>query len=149
VPVTVSAAVRRDNDLLFVRETYGDFKGLWTFPAGFVDAGEQPDVAAIRETYEEAGVVCAIEGLVSVVTILWRGAPMLYLIFLARYVSGEPTPDGRETDAAAFWGLDALDALPFDGQNAFVARRILTGESKVLLPHENQDWFADHRTTYL
>ena len=148
MPVTVSAAVRRDDKLLFVRETYGDFKGVWTFPAGFVDEGEHPDVAAIRETQEEAGVVCEIEGLVSVVTMLWRGAPMLYLVFLAHYVSGDPTPDGHETEAAAFLGLDALEKMPFDGQNAFLARRILTGAAKVLLPHENMEWFTDHRTTY-
>ncbi len=149
MPVTVSAAVRRDDRLLFVRDAYGDFQGVWTFPAGFVEEGEQPDVAAIREAQEEAGVIGAIEGLVSVVTLLWRGAPMLYLVFLARHVSGEPTPDGQETEAAAFLGLAALDELPFDGQNAFLARRILTGQAKVLLPHDNRDWFADYRTTYV
>ena len=148
MPVTVSAAVRRDDHILFVRGTYGDFKGVWTFPAGFVDEGEQPDAAAVRETLEEAGVVCAIEGLVSVVTLDWRGEAMLYLVFLARYVSGEPTPDGDETEAAAFVGLDGLDPALFDGQNAFLARRILTGQAQVLLPYEDNSWFRDYRTTY-
>lgn len=148
LPVTVSAAVRRDNQLLFVRGAYGDFKGLWTFPAGFVDEGEQPDATAIRETLEEAGIVCVIEGLISVVTIVWRDAPMLYLIFLARYVSGVPHPDGQETDAAAFFGLDALDNGSFDGQNAFLARRILAGDTRLLLPHENPAWNGMYRTTF-
>jgi len=149
MPVTVSAAVHRDDRVLFVRGTYGDFKGVWTLPAGFVDEGEQPDAAAIRETLEEAGVVCAIEGLISAVTLEWRGEAMLYLVFLARYVSGEPTPDGDETEAAAFLSLDDLaTAGPVDGQNAFLARRILTGQSQLLLPYEDATWFKDYRTTY-
>ena len=86
MPVTVSAAVVRDDRVLFVRGTYGDFKGVWTLPAGFVDEGEQPDAAAIRETLEEAGVVCALEGLISATTLEWRGEPMLYLVFLARHI---------------------------------------------------------------
>jgi ADP-ribose pyrophosphatase YjhB (NUDIX family) len=144
----VSAAVRRSDQILFVRDTYGDFKGVWTFPAGFVDEGEQPDAAAIRETREEAGIVCAIAGLIGVTTIVWRDAPMLYLIFLAHYVSGEPQPDGQETDAAAFFGVEALDQDGFDGQNAFVARRILNGEARLLLPHENPAWNSMYRITY-
>jgi len=40
MPVTASAVVRRDDTLLFVRDAYGEFKGVWTFPAGFVDQGE-------------------------------------------------------------------------------------------------------------
>lgn len=148
MPVTVSAAVRRDDKLLFVRDAYGDFKGVWTFPSGFVDEGEQPDAAAIRETQEETGVLCEIEGLVSAVTMTWRGAPLLYLVFLARYVSGEPTPDGRETEAAAFLGLEALETLPLDGQNAFLARRILAGAAQVLIPHTDAAWFPDYLTTY-
>ncbi len=148
MPVTVSAAVRRDDTLLFIRGTYGDFKGIWTFPTGFVDEGEQPDVAAVRETKEEAGVVCAVEGLVSAVTLVWRNRPMLYLVFLARYISGDPVPDRQETEAAAFFGLDALDHMPVDGQNAFLARRILTNELKVLSPYQDAAWHAMYRTTY-
>ena len=60
-------------------------------------------------------------------------------LLFVRDVSGEPTPDGQETEAAAFLGLAALDELPFDGQNAFLARRILTSQAKVLLPHDNRD----------
>lgn len=148
MPVTVSAAVRQENKLLFVRGTYGDFKGIWTFPAGFVDSGEQPDTAAIRETLEEAGIVCELEGLISVTTLVWYGGPMLYLVFLARHVSGEPRPDGRETDAAAFWGLETLSTLPVDGQNAFLARRILSGETKLLLPTDSRQWHEVYRTTF-
>ena len=148
MPVTVSAAVRRGQSVLFVRDAYGDFQGLWTFPAGFVDAGEQPEAAAIREAREETGVECVIEGLMSVGMLRWRERPMLYLVFLARYVAGEPTPDGRETEAAAFWGIEALEQPSFDRQNAFLARRILTDEVTMLSPYQDPAWHAMYRTTF-
>src|SRR3972149_3248263 len=124
MPVVVSAVVRRGDELAFIRDTYGPSKGQWTFPTGFVDPGEQPDSAAVRETLEEAGLVAEIEGLVSVTTMVWDDAPMLYLVFLARYISGEPKPDGKEVDGAAFFRRDALDRidLSFDGQNKWLAQ---------------------------
>lgn len=33
------------------------YKQHWTFPGGIIDAGEMPLRAAIRETYEEVGIV--------------------------------------------------------------------------------------------
>jgi len=148
MPVTVGAAVLRGARLLFIRDTTGEFKDVWSFPSGFVDEGEQPDAAAVRETLEEGGIVCAVEGLISATTLVWRDAPMLYLVFLARHVSGEPTPDGVETNAAAFWGLDDLARLPFDGQNAFLAKRILTGQTGLLKPFSPSAWHPMYRTTY-
>ncbi|MCD4687368.1 MAG: NUDIX hydrolase [Anaerolineae bacterium] len=148
MPITVSAAVRRGDEFLFVHDTHSEFAGLWTFPTGFVDQGEMPDAAAIRETSEETSVECALEGLISVTTIMWRGAPMLYLVYLAHYISGDPTPDGKEADAAAFLGLDALTSLPVEGLNAFLARRILSGEARVLFPHTDVAWHAMYRTTW-
>lgn len=37
---------------------------MWSFPAGFVDAGETADSAAIREVKEETGIDCQLEGLI-------------------------------------------------------------------------------------
>ena len=50
-----SAVVCRDaaGRLLCVHDT---FKQHWTVPGGVVDAGEDPRTAAVRETFEEAGV---------------------------------------------------------------------------------------------
>jgi ADP-ribose pyrophosphatase YjhB (NUDIX family) len=150
MPVVVSAAVRRGDELAFIRYAYGPWKGQWALPSGFVDEGEQPDVTAVRETLEECGIVAEIEGLVSVMTMVWDGTPMLYLVFTARYISGEPVPDGKEVDGAAFFGRDVLDGgeLTFDGQNAWLARRILDGEARVMLPRDSREWHDTYRTTF-
>ena len=63
ITLCVGAVVLRENKVLFVRQNYGGLKGKWSLPWGFVDGKksdgslETPDMAAIRETQEEAGVV--------------------------------------------------------------------------------------------
>jgi ADP-ribose pyrophosphatase YjhB (NUDIX family) len=41
--------------VLLCRRAIDPFRGMWTIPAGHVEAGETLQEAAIRETYEEAG----------------------------------------------------------------------------------------------
>lgn len=64
---TVAAATltRRDHDgkLLVVHDT---FKSRWTIPGGIVDADEDPEHAAVRETREESGVDVGTTGLLGV-----------------------------------------------------------------------------------
>ncbi len=113
----VTAVVLRDNasagrEVLLVKRAD---TGAWTPVTGIIDPGEQPAVAAARETLEEANIVAEPEALVSVRAQL----PMQYangdrsqyldLTFRFRYVSGEPHPaDGENTDAAWF----PVDAMP-------------------------------------
>ncbi len=60
-----------------------------------------------------------------------------YVVFLLDYESGEPTPDGVETDRARWIGLEdlaGLDKLP--AINARVAELALSRDPPVLLPSE-------------
>lgn len=108
----VSAVVIRGEETLLVRRAD---TGAWTPVTGIVDPGEEPAVAAERETLEEAGIVARATGLTWVHVI----PPITYangdqsqyvdLVFRCDYVSGDPYPaDGENTDARWF----ALDALP-------------------------------------
>jgi 8-oxo-dGTP diphosphatase len=47
-------ALRSGDEVLIVKAGYKDH---WTFPSGVVDADESPKAAAIRETYEETGLI--------------------------------------------------------------------------------------------
>jgi NAD+ diphosphatase len=55
-PVVV-VAVEHDDRLLMVHQTYGPYQHEWDLVAGFVEAGETLEGAAIRELWEETGLV--------------------------------------------------------------------------------------------
>lgn len=113
----VTAVVLRDEQVLLVRRADS---GAWTPVTGIIDPGEQPAVAAERETLEEADVVAVAESIAWVqVTEKIRyenGDETQYIdfVFRCRYVSGTPFPaDGENTEAAWF----DLDALPEMSEN--------------------------------
>ena len=148
--VVAAALVQRGDEICFVRYAYGDWQGQWVFPAGYVDQGEQPDDAAVREAREEACIECKITGLATITTMHYRNEPMLYLVFLADYVSGKLKPDGREIDKAAFFSREAFleSGLPFEAQNRWLAERIWSGEQAIWQPLPSQHWHSTYLMTY-
>jgi ADP-ribose pyrophosphatase YjhB (NUDIX family) len=143
----VGAIVLRDDKALWVRQTYGYLKGKWSTPWGFVDWGDTPDGAAVRETLEEAGVVAEVEGLIGVQNRAnpKNGRPNLYLIYLCRHVSGEPTPDHVETDAARYFSLAEMETFEeeFDDFGEWVVRRVLVGDYRLLSPMTDNPYTPD------
>ncbi len=55
--VAATVLVEHAGNLLLVRRNIEPARGLWCFPGGYVDFGEDPVTAAARECYEEAGMV--------------------------------------------------------------------------------------------
>jgi ADP-ribose pyrophosphatase YjhB (NUDIX family) len=62
-----------DGNWLVVKKKYGGLKGMWSLPAGFVNAGETADEAVVREIKEETGIDCAVNGLIGLRTGVIRG----------------------------------------------------------------------------
>ena len=153
ITLCVGAVVLREHQVLFVRQAYGGLKGKWSLPWGFVEGNtpdgslEPPDVAAIRETREEAGVTAQVEGLLGIQNhVSDEGEPLLYLIFLCRPVSGEPVPDNHETDRAAYFSLAEMQQFdePFDDFCEWAARRVLEGLYH-FIPLELSNPYRPHR----
>ena len=63
----MAVLVEDDGQVLLVRRANEPQRGLWTLPAGFVDAGEDPVLAAERECLEETGLRVKITGLLDVI----------------------------------------------------------------------------------
>ena len=49
------------NQVLMAKVSRGFFSGCWTLPGGFVDYGEHPREAAVREAMEELGIEISID----------------------------------------------------------------------------------------
>jgi len=54
--VAVAALITKGSQVLLVRRANNPARGLWTLPAGFVDAGEDTIAAVEREVLEETGL---------------------------------------------------------------------------------------------
>jgi ADP-ribose pyrophosphatase YjhB (NUDIX family) len=126
--VGVGVVAVQDGRLLLVRRGVEPGKGLWALPAGYVDAGEDPRVAAAREAQEETGLVVEVGAVVDVyasaVTGGHRGASF-FLAFEATVVGGELAAADDALDAG-FFGPDALPELAFESTRDAV-RRVLGG----------------------
>jgi 8-oxo-dGTP pyrophosphatase MutT (NUDIX family) len=89
--------------------------GVWTLPGGIIDPAEQPADAAVREVYEETGIVAVPEVLTSIGVshplTYPNGDQVQYLeyCFRCRLVGGEAkVGDGELAEV----GWHALDELP-------------------------------------
>lgn len=56
-PAVAAAVIVRDARVLLVRRRVAEGSLSWQFPAGKIEPGESPEDAAVRETFEETGLV--------------------------------------------------------------------------------------------
>nr|WP_163098851.1 NUDIX hydrolase [Peribacillus alkalitolerans] len=62
-----------DGKWLVVKKKYSGLKGMWSLPAGFVNANETVDEAVKREVFEETGIEAENIGLVGMRSGVIRG----------------------------------------------------------------------------
>jgi hypothetical protein len=68
------------------------------------------------------------------------------IIFACRAVSGEPTPDGVETDRAAYFSFDEIQSCPepFESWCKWLALRVLSGKCQII-PEETETPYASRK----
>lgn len=149
--VSAGAVVLRDNKILFVRQTYGRLRGQWSLPTGFVDPGETPDMAALRETKEEAGITAGMDGLLGICNVDWEGEPQIYIVFLCHHIDGEPLADGKENDRAQYFSLEDMEAFdePFEALCEWIARSVLQGSHHALPPRDISSLHPCYKTAFM
>jgi 8-oxo-dGTP pyrophosphatase MutT (NUDIX family) len=81
---------RRDNETLYLVVSSSDGAN-WVLPKGHIDPGETPEIAALRELAEEAGVLGVIVDHLSVRQFEKRGKQLAAQYFLVRE-AGSTTP---------------------------------------------------------
>jgi 8-oxo-dGTP diphosphatase len=111
--VGVGVLVIKDGKLLLVRRIMNPERGKWSIPAGFLDRGEDPQVTAVRETWEETGLEVAIDGLAGVYyNPPSQGGASIFILYNARLLGGS-LQAGDDADAVGFFGLDEMPELAF------------------------------------
>jgi len=126
-PRLVVAAVIRDGSgryLVAQRRPGSHLGGLWEFPGGAVESGEEPAAALARELTEELGVGAEIG---EPVTFAWHrddSRDVLLLFYRASIRTG--TPHGREGQAVRWVSAGELAALPTPPADASLIRSLAT-----------------------
>lgn len=119
--VAAGILVEQDGKILLVRRVNEPFKGLWTLPAGFVDADEDPARAAERECLEETGMSVRVTGILD---IRWgrehpRGAD--FVIFYRGQAAGGTLQPGDDAEEAAWFERSNLPPLAFKSTEYILA----------------------------
>jgi 8-oxo-dGTP pyrophosphatase MutT (NUDIX family) len=103
----------------------------WQLPKGIVDPGESPQVTAVREVREEAGVETELIKLIETIEYWYRsvkyGKPVRYHKFvhfyLMEYKNGDVSDHDHEVEEARWVSFDeALEMLDFKSERDVVQK---------------------------
>lgn len=105
--VVTTFPVTDAGEIVLIRRGIEPGLGEWAQPGGFLEVDETVHQAAIRETWEETGLLVEPGELIGLYTRL--EAAVVTLAFEARIVGGTPAPTPEATEIRAY----APDAIPW------------------------------------
>lgn len=121
---SVTGVVIKDGKVLLARHTYGPGTGKLIIPGGYVNFGETPQDALIREFMEETHITVKPLNIIGIRFNMkdW------YIAFRAEYVSGEAYSDNDE-NSEVLW-IDVQEALQRDDVPDLTKKLIQSAISK-------------------
>lgn len=127
--LTVDGIVLTERGIVLVRRGRPPFEGAWALPGGFIDYGEAPEQAVLREVREETGLTGKVTALVG--------------------VYGAPGRDPRGHTVSIVYEVEADEAAaPAAGDDAAEVRAFFVGELPPLaFDHGRivEDWLRGQR----
>ena len=120
--VAAAVLVEQNGRVLLVRRVNEPFRGLWTLPAGFVDAEEDPARAAERECYEETGLTVRVTRVIEVVAGREHPRGADFVIVYAAEVESGILQAADDADDAEWFPRSDLPPLAFKA-----TQKILSG----------------------
>lgn len=118
--VAVATFITYQGRVLLVRRGVEPEIGKWALPAGYVDYGENPQSAAIRETLEETGIPITISGLLDVMYYEDHNK-VIVIIYQGEALSFEPHA-GDDATAAGWFSPQHLPEVAFESTQAVLRR---------------------------
>jgi 8-oxo-dGTP diphosphatase len=117
-PTTVQAWIEREGTYLILKRNEEPFAGEWDLPGGFVEMGESPADAAVREVAEETGLRVTPTEIIGAFTSAYgdSGRHTVDIAYLCRIEGGDFELDRVEKSDAAWVALAEMPRLAFAGE---------------------------------
>ena len=130
--------VNDQHEVLLIRRSDN---GFWALPGGCQNLGETAKECAIRECFEESGLIVVIEALLGVwssqcypyVNYPWKDNEFSHVVFSGRIVGGQATPS-EETTEIGWFGEKSLPELS-DGHKPRIEYGFSWLRDKLLAPY--------------
>jgi ADP-ribose pyrophosphatase YjhB (NUDIX family) len=99
--LAAACLVEQNARVLLLRRGIEPQMGRWTLPGGYVDLGENPAQAAVRETLEEVGLKVRVKNLLG---LYWSDPqpPTIVAVYLAAPSNQAPTTSEEAAEVAYF-----------------------------------------------
>ena len=118
--VAVAVILADARGILLQQRAMEPRKGLWTFPSGYVDQGEQIERAAEREIREELGLSVALTHLLGVYS--EPGNPVVLIVYTGAVPAmADLVVQEAEIAAIGYFAPDDLPPLAFDHDAQIIA----------------------------
>ena len=105
----VAAIIREGDRVLATQRGYGEFEGMWEFPGGKIELGEEREEALKREIDEELAVEIVVEELVCTVEYDYPNFHLTMHCYFCSIANGEV--ELLEHKSARWLAHDELDSV--------------------------------------
>ena len=132
VPATCVVVTSKQSHLLLVKRNVDPKIGWWCLPGGFMEMGETPEMAALRELKEETGISGRIDRLIGVCS---DKSPQYHTVlmigYLAEHNGGKPSP-GDDAEEVRWFPFTEIPPIAFTSHTYFIEKalfRIAQGDT--------------------
>lgn len=127
--VAAATFIVQGDQVLLVKRGIEPEMGRWALPAGYVDYGEDPALAAIRETAEETGLQVEIVGLEEVM--LTHAVHAVILIVYRAIPIGGQLQAGDDAQEVGWFSQSELPDIAFESTQRVLGRWMAASSPQV------------------
>ena len=122
LPIVICVVKNKDNRILIAKRNLAPGKNKWALPGGFVESGEAPEIACLRELKEETGLKGKITRLIGLYIQKTRRYGTFLVIGYEVSISKNLLSLNNELKEAKFFSKKDLPAIPFSSHREIITR---------------------------